>query len=202
MVTANAAPHALAHGSRGRAFESTQSRAPKRTFMRTIFGVALIALSIAMFFFVPQGLLLETAIAQWMIEHVLGLGTALDDTGRVLTIGVGSSTIFSIQLVVACSFFMLVIPLGLVAGLMLASGRASVIRAIPAFLLGAAGLLAVNAARLLLIASMTHSRHLEGFGWSHTIYGSMIALAGLALVLVGFVWFVTGPRQRAASGER
>jgi exosortase/archaeosortase family protein len=91
---------------------------------------------------------------------------------------------------------MLLVPLGLVASAMLFTGRASVARAVPAFLIGVAGLFAVNAARLLLISGMTHSEHLEGFGWAHTIYGSVVALVGLAAVLVGFVWFVTGSRRR------
>lgn len=179
--------------------ERTRRRSMKkrrRTVPGAIAGGVILVASVSILFFLKQGMLLETAIAQWGIENVLGIPAAIEAEGTLFTVGVGTATIFSIQLVIACSVAMLVVPLGLVAALMLLTGRASVLRAVPAFIVGALGLLAVNATRLLLIAGMTHSQRLPGFGWSHSIYGSLVALAGLALVLLGFVWFVTGPRPK------
>lgn len=144
---------------------------------------------------------LEAGIAEFFIGSILGVGSQLAPTGTELTVGAGTQMIFTLDVSFACSVVLLLIPLMALAAALLASGRASIFRTVPAVLVGAGALLALNACRFLMIAALTHATGLEGYGWAHTVYGSMLVLIGLAIVLMAFVKVVSGSRKERQSAS-
>ncbi|GAA1315737.1 hypothetical protein ACFSWE_01660 [Leucobacter albus] len=134
---------------------------------------------------------LEAQLAGWAISTALGVGTEVPAGSTLISIGGGSQHYFTVDLSFACSVALIIAPLLLVAAGLLFTGRTTVFRAVPAVLVGAALLVAANAARFILIASMTRRDNLEGFGWAHSFYGSALVLGALLVVLVGFVYFIT-----------
>lgn len=152
-----------------------------------IFAIVLLAAIVATILGLDIAQRFEARIVQWAITTVLDTGTALDPDGMSILVGLGGTRAFTLKLGVACSVVLLLIPFLLVAAAMLASGRASVLRTLPAVVVGTAALLLVNTIRSVLIAHLTLEGGLDGFGWAHTVYGSAIVLVGLILVIVAFV---------------
>jgi exosortase/archaeosortase family protein len=168
------------------------------TIAGAIASVLLVAGIVALALTLSDSARFEAHIAGWATENILGLPAQLAATGSQLTVGAGTATLFTIEVGVACSVVLLIVPLMLVAIAQLMTGRASVLRVLPAVVVGAVLLLAINALRIMLIVSMTYQQHLEGFGWAHTIYGSLVVLVGLAVTVVGFVLFTAGGFKRNA----
>lgn len=139
---------------------------------------------------------LEAGIAEFSIRHILNIGSQLAPTGTELTVGAGSQTIFTLDVSFACSVVLLLTPLMALAAALLASGRASILRTLPTVLVCATALLTLNACRFLLIAALTHTAGLDGYGWAHTVYGSMLVLVGLAIILMTFVKVVSHTRKK------
>lgn len=153
--------------------------------------VALVALLVAT---QEQSRRLEAIVAGWAVEHLLGVGTEVSSTGSSLTVGVQTQHIFTVEVSFACSVTLLFAPFFLIAAGMLACGRTSVMRSIVPLVIGSVGLIVINALRFVLIAAFTRSSNLVGFGWAHTIYGSVLVLVGLIAIEVLFVFLVTRTR--------
>lgn len=175
--------------------------ARRGSFLQKLAAALLLLGVAALFASLDWSRRLEASIAEWSIGAVLRVGSDLAPEGTRLTVGAGSHTIFTLDVSIACSVVLLLTPLLLVAAALLVTGRASLLRTLPAVVFGALMLLAINAARFVLIASMTLNDGLAGYGWAHTVYGSIIALVGLAIVLVGFIRIVAGGAQ-ARKGAR
>lgn len=180
-----------------------QPRAARRdtSLLQRLTAVALVLASVALLLSQEWSRRVEAMIAEWSIHAVLGLNAQLSETGTTLTVGAGSHTIFSLNVTFACSVVLLLIPFMLTGAALLGTGRATLMRTLPAVVVGAIALLAINAARMVVIARMTHADGLDGFGWSHTVYGSLLVLAGLALTLVAFVRTVS-EQHHARKGRR
>ncbi|WP_162259111.1 exosortase/archaeosortase family protein [Oerskovia sp. Root22] len=137
----------------------------------------------------------EAAVVGWVAQGVLGVDVTLAPVGAVLGVGAGTQSYFQMTVSMACSVVLLTAPLFALAAVLLATGRAPVRRGVLAAALGAVGLELTNTVRLVLIMWMTRRTGLEGFGWAHTVYGSLIVLAGLILVILAFVLVATGRRR-------
>ncbi|UGS24967.1 archaeosortase/exosortase family protein [Microbacterium resistens] len=161
-----------------------------------VFAILLVTASVGLFLTLDASQRFEARIAEMAIAAVLDTGTRIDADGTSVLVGLGGHRAFALHIGIACSVVLLIVPFLLVAAAMLASGRASVWRAIPAVVLGAALLLAVNAARLVLIAHLTMQDGLDGFGWAHTVYGSAVVLVGLILVILAFLAVMAIGRRR------
>lgn len=176
---------------------STPGRANKASAGGWIFAVLLVAASIGMFLIIDIAQRFEARIAAAAIRVALDTGTRITLDGTSVLVGIGGTRAFTLTLGIACSVVLILVPFLLVAAGMLASGRASVWRTLPAVIVGATVLLLVNAVRTVLIARLTMDGGLDGFGWAHTVYGSAIALAGLVFVIVTFVAVMSiGRRNR------
>jgi len=161
-----------------------------------IFAIILLGVSVGLFVVLDAAQRFEAVIAQRAIAFVLDTGTRIDGDGTSVLVGLGGARAFTLQIGIACSVVLILVPFLLVAAAMLASGRASVWRTIPAVIVGTAALLFVNAVRLVLIAYLTMQDGLDGFGWAHTVYGSAVVLIGLILVIVAFIGVMAIGRRR------
>lgn len=95
-----------------------------------------------------------------------------------------------------CTAAFLLGPLFIVAGFILASGRFSVVRALTATGIAGAVLLFANQGRLVLIAWATAKWGVEeGYQWSHTVGGSLVVGAGVALALIAFLLVLAAHRR-------
>lgn len=166
-----------------------------------IFAAVLLITSIGLFLVLDAAQRAEARIAEWAIATVLNTGTRVTGDGMSVLVGIGGTRAFTLQIGIACSVVLILVPFLLIAAAMLASGRASVWRAIPAVIIGALALLAINAARLVLIAHLTMQDGLDGFGWAHTVYGSAVVLIGLVLVIVAFIVVMAIGRRRGRSAS-
>lgn len=177
--------------------DSGRRAARRRSASGWIFAVVLVLVSIALFVFLETAVRFETQLAQWAISAALDTGTRVTGDGTSLLVGIGGTRAFTLRVGIACSVVLILVPFLLVAAAMLASGRASAMRALPAVVIGAAALVAVNMARLVLIAFVTMKDGLDGFGWAHTVYGSAVALIGLTLVTAAFIGVMAIGRRRS-----
>jgi len=93
----------------------------------------------------------------------------------------------------------------LLAALLLSMRNQSAARILIATVLSAGLLVGVNLLRLLLIAALVDWWGAQGgFGWGHTLFGSLLMLAGMAAALGVFVAALgrKGPfRARAVRGS-
>lgn len=182
--------------TRGRSQQTDRNRA---TVGGRIVAVLLVLASVGLFVSLDAAQHFEARIAEVAISAVLDTGTRIGSDGTSVLVGIGGARAFTLQISIACSVVLLLVPFFLVAAAMLASGRASVWRAVPAVIGGALLLLAVNAARLVLIAHMTMQDGLDGFGWAHTVYGSAVVLVGLILVIIAFIAIMAAGRRRGTA---
>lgn len=180
--------------------ENTRGRRPRTTQRASaggwIFAAILVMVSIGLFVVLDAAVRFETRLSQWAISTVLSTGTRITGDGTSLLVGLGGTRAFTLQIGIACSVVLILVPFLLVAAAMLASGRASVLRTIPAVIVGTAALFVVNLVRMVLIARLTMDDGLDGFGWAHTVYGSAIVLVGLIVVIVVFIAVMSIGRRR------
>lgn len=186
--------------------ENTRGRRPRTTHRASaggwVFAAILLIISIGLFVVLDSAVRFETRLSQWAIGLALDTGTRIAGDGTSLLVGLGGARAFTLQIGIACSVVLILVPFLLVAAAMLASGRASVLRTIPAVIVGTAALFVVNLVRMVLIADLTMKDGLEGFGWAHTVYGSAIVLVGLIVVIVVFIAVMSIGRRRARRSMR
>lgn len=161
--------------------------------VRVLLGLGLLVGVVAMVVQLDTVQVFESNVAARLIEAVLGVDARV--AGPVITVGLGSQHVFAMQVTAACSVVPLSVPLFLVAVTMLVTGRGSIVRTIPSLVAACVLLLAINAARFTVIAAMTRADGLDGFGWAHTFWGSLIALVGLTTVTLGYVAAVSNRRR-------
>ena len=114
--------------------------------------------------------------------------------------GTGIAHMLGLQVTLGCSSALLLTPVLLVAGLLLCVGHAPAARILLAALLAAGIVVCVNVLRLVMIALMVDWwGAATGFGWGHTLFGSVLTLAGMSAALAAFVLVLSrGGRVRAA----
>ncbi|MER6529120.1 archaeosortase/exosortase family protein [Streptomyces sp. NPDC001508] len=118
-------------------------------------------------------------------EHVVGLvttgNTTLNWDDAVAFFGLGTERAMGLRITAGCSSAMLIIPLLLVGAGFMLSRRAPVTRILAGTAIGAALLVLTNQLRFGLIASFSQKWGYEGFGWAHTVIGSIVSLVGVAV---------------------
>ena len=149
--------------------EQGHQRGLRSTVGERLLAGTLIVASIILAGTFEQSQRLEASIARWAITFALDTRVRTTGDGSSLLVGLGGHRAFTLEIGAACSVVLILVPFLLVAAAMLISGRAPIWRALPAVIVGAFMLLAVNAVRLILIAALTLDRGLEGFGWAHTV---------------------------------
>ncbi|MFE6233596.1 hypothetical protein [Cellulosimicrobium sp. NPDC057862] len=107
-----------------------------------------------------------------------------------------ADTVFDLHVTVECAGGLVVAPFLVLGGVLLLSRRFSVARLLVGTSLACLVVLAVNQMRLALIGYALIRWGAAGYGWSHTVVGSVLTLLGVAVALV-VLWMVAlrGPRK-------
>ncbi len=112
--------------------------------------------------------------------------------------GTGPAHMLGLQVTLGCSSVLLLAPIVLLAGVMLSMRDTSPVRVLLAAAVAASLVISINVLRLVMIAAMVDWWGVQtGFGWGHTLFGSVLMLLGLAAALGAFV-LVLGYRGRGA----
>ena len=172
---------------------------PRRRASATqlVLAALLAGAAVALVVLLEKAVQVEAHVFAHAIPAVLGTSAVLGDHAT-LTIGAGGPMLFSMTVGLACSIVLLLVPFLLIAAALLSAGRISVLRAVFAVAVGAVLLEAVNTARVVVIAALTIGDGVNGFGWGHTLVGSVIVLAGLLLTTVGMLWIAARGRRGQA----
>ncbi|WP_164992578.1 archaeosortase/exosortase family protein [Streptomyces sp. L2] len=135
--------------------------------------------------------------------HVIGLvttGTTLLDWDEAVTFfGLGTPHAMGLRITAGCSSAMLIIPLLLVGAGFMLSRRSTVPRILAGTGIGAILLVITNQVRIGLIASFSQKWGSEGFGWAHTVVGSLLSLVGVAASVTALL--LVAMRRRKPSGR-
>jgi exosortase/archaeosortase family protein len=110
--------------------------------------------------------------------------------------GTGPSHMLGLQITLGCSSVLLLAPIILITGALLSLHNISPVRVLLAAAVAASLVVSINVLRLVMIAAMVDWWGVAaGFGWGHTLFGSVLMLVGLAAALGAFV-LVLGYRGR------
>jgi exosortase/archaeosortase family protein len=110
--------------------------------------------------------------------------------------GTGPSHMLGLQITLGCSSVLLLAPIVLLTGVLLSLRNVSALRVLLAAAIAASLVVFINVLRLVMIAAMVDWWGVQaGFGWGHTLFGSVLMLLGLAAALGSFV-LVLGHRGR------
>jgi len=171
----------------------------QRSGPRMIAGVG--ALSAAMLVLLSEGWYrgVEAALAGRALSGLLGFPVMISRPLRTVFFafhGTGPAHMLGLQVTLGCSSDLLLAPILLFTGLLLLVGRSSALRVLLAASVAAAVVVLVNTLRLVLIALLVDWWGVEtGFGWGHTLFGSVLTLAGMAVALGVFVVAVGRERR-------
>lgn len=100
--------------------------------------------------------------------------------------GLGTDEMFGLRISSGCSAALLVLPILVFATVMLLGHRGRVLDILVGLAVAVGFIIAFNQVRLGIIAFSSMRWGMEGFGWSHTIAGSVISLVGVAIATVTF----------------
>lgn len=145
---------------------------------------------------------MEAAVAGDTIKDWLGYPVLIARARQTVFFafhGTGPAHMLGLEVTLGCSSDLLLIPILLTTGILLCVGPASPLRILSAAAMAAAIVVLVNMLRLVMIAALVSSWGVPaGFGWGHTLFGSVLTLFGMFAALAAFV-LVLG-RARSARG--
>lgn len=102
--------------------------------------------------------------------------------------GTGPSHMLGLQITLGCSSVLLLAPILLLTGVLLSLRNVSPLRVLFAAAIAGSLVVFINVVRLVMIAAMVDWWGVAaGFGWGHTLFGSVLMLLGLAAALGSFV---------------
>jgi hypothetical protein len=174
-----------------------RTRRRRASAPQLVLAALLAGAAVALVVLLERAVQVEAHVFAHAIPAVIGASAALGDHAT-LTIGAGGPMLFSMTVGLACSIVLLLVPFLLIAAALLSAGRIGVLRAVVAVAVGAVLLEAVNTVRVVVIAALTLGDGVNGFGWGHTLVGSVIVLAGLLLTTVGMLWIAARGRRGQA----
>lgn len=144
----------------------------------------------------------EAAVAGDTIKDWLGYPVLIARARQTVFFafhGTGAAHMLGLEVTLGCSSDLLLIPILLTTGILLCVGPASPLRVLAAAAMAAAIVVLINMLRLVMIAALVSSWGVPaGFGWGHTLFGSVLTLLGMFAALAAFV-LVLG-RARGARG--
>lgn len=139
----------------------------------------------------------ETIAASVLADGVTPGDMYVAPGGQSFFWAAATPTMHGLNVTVECTSAFLLGPLLILAGLILMSGRFGVARSLTATAIAAAMLFLANQGRLVLIAWATARWGVgDGYQWSHTVGGSVVVGAGVALALTGFMLVLAARRKK------
>jgi exosortase/archaeosortase family protein len=146
---------------------------------------------------------LEAAVAGHTISGWLGYPVLVARARQTVFFafhGTGSAHMLGLVITLGCSSDLLLVPILLTTGVLLCVGSASPFRVTAASALAAAIVIFINMLRLVMIAALVSSWGVQaGFGWGHTLFGSVLTLLGMFVALAAFVLVVGRARGARAA---
>jgi exosortase/archaeosortase family protein len=202
--TENGTETHVASDAESAAAGSASGRVVGRTLPRYAAGavvcsVAALALIYQDWYRGAEAALAGDAVGQWLGFPVLV--ARAQQTMFFAFHGTGDAHMLGLQVTLGCSSDLLIAPLLLITGLLLGLGHASAGRIVAAAAVAASIVVIVNVLRLVMIAEMVNWWGAQtGFGWGHTLFGSVLTLVGMFAALTAFiVVFNRGGRLRHAA---
>ncbi|MGI5444031.1 archaeosortase/exosortase family protein [Streptomyces shenzhenensis] len=157
------------------------ARPSQSSYLRLALAAALLFTSGALFAFNGWFRSVEAAMGEYVLGLVTTGTTALNWDQAVAFFGLGTQHAMGLRITAGCSSAMLIIPLLLVGAGFMLSRRSTIARILAGTAIGATLLVVTNQLRFGLIAWFSQEWGYEGFGWAHTVVGSLVSLVGVAL---------------------
>jgi exosortase/archaeosortase family protein len=164
---------------------ATSAPRPLR-LLRPVAALALLAGAAWLVFDLDITRTWEAATSAWVLDTVFGQ-SAHWMTGRPL-IAVMSATPFILRVSVECTIALAIAPFLVVCAGLIASPRFNPVRVGVSGILGIAAMYTANQFRIAGIGWSMVEWGAGGYGWSHTVVGSMLTLVAFAIALL-VLWF-------------
>lgn len=133
----------------------------------------------------------EAMLAGELVSKWLGYSVTVSRPRQAMFFafhGTGPAHMLGLQVTLGCSSVLLIAPLVLFGGLMMSMSNAAPFKIILATALASILLLGANVLRLVMIAAMVNGWGVDvGFGWGHTLFGSLLMLTGMAGAVIIYV---------------
>ena len=139
----------------------------------------------------------EAELCAWVLHAVSGTTTMAMPKYRQFLWNIGTPHPYGIWITADCSSAFSVGPLLVLAAASVCSQRFASSRVLMATVVAAAVLFTVNVLRIVGIALATSAWGQQtGYGWTHTVAGSLVTILGAMTALALFAWILFGGRPR------
>jgi len=172
--------------------DHTVAPARSRPFVaapRRLAALSLVAAGIVTFLTEERLRFAESALTAWALQGPLGRPSRTLTTDPVFLyqqVPGDDSSWAGLVVTTACTAVFYVGGVLVLGGLLLLSRRTSVPRVAAAVLAAGVLLVVVNTCRMVLIAEAQARWGAQGFGWTHTVVGSVLMIATLGVCAVLF----------------
>lgn len=168
--------------------------------LRGLLGLALVVGGVVVMFNHDRLRTLETILAASLSSSVTPGDMYVAPGGHSFFWAAATPAMHGLRVTAECTSAFLVGPLLILAGLILASGRFGLLRALSATAVAGGILVLANQGRIVLIAWATAKWGVaDGYQWSHTVGGSVVVGVGVMLALVAFMIMLSVRRKRTAT---
>lgn len=156
--------------------------------LKGILGVALAAGGVIVMLNHDYLRTVETIVAASLSNSVTPGDMYVAPGGHSFFWAAATPAMHGLRVTAECTAAFLIGPLLILSGLILASGRFGLTRALSATAVAGSILVLANQGRIVLIAWATAKWGVaDGYQWSHTVGGSIVVGIGVALALVAFM---------------
>ncbi|GGP92602.1 hypothetical protein [Streptomyces melanogenes] len=165
--------------------------------LRLVLAVLIAGAAVASVVSIAQLCVFEANLTGTVLGPLMRGGTYVPPDQPDVYYGLGTDEMFGLRISNGCSAALLVLPILVFATVMLLGHRGRVLDIMVGLTVAVAFIIAFNQARLGVIAWSSVHWGMEGFGWSHTIAGSLISLVGVAIATVTFFGTSIGLPRKA-----
>lgn len=141
----------------------------------------------------------EAALGARAVRWALGFPVDAVRAKQILFFGYhyqGKPGMLGLQITLGCSSVLLVTPILLATSMLLMFGRMAAARVLAAAAVAGVLVVGFNVLRLVVITALVGVWGPQsGFGWGHTLFGSVLTLVGMSGALAVF-WLVLTARRR------
>ncbi|WP_148285537.1 exosortase/archaeosortase family protein [Microbacterium sp. B24] len=153
-----------------------------RWLPRWLLALVVLAVLVSAFTFLPRVLAAEADLASRLLTAAFRIPAYSPDT-LPYVVYMNDPT-YALQVTTECSAVFLTAPFLAVAALILLSRRFSATRIMVSLLLSVGLIVAVNELRIAFVGAALSWWGVEGYGWAHTVVGSILSIAAIAGAVV------------------
>jgi exosortase/archaeosortase family protein len=186
-------------GAPAEAGAAVVARQVSRSVPRCVAGALMCALAVLAVVYESWYRGVEAVLAGDAVSRWLGFPVVVARAQQTMFFafhGTGNAHMLGFQVTLGCSSDLLVAPLLLFTGLLLILGQIPLSRVLLAMASAAAIVIVINVLRLVMIAMMVNWWGVQtGFGWGHTLFGSVLTLLGMAAAMFACVFVLNRGRR-------